>query len=169
MEVTTVAGVKNHLLVIARTLHSVSTNLYVSSLNQDGQLGLGDFCDCHCHELTMVPGLKHVEQVAAGAFHSLALSRGAKYLYAFGKADDGALGLGFEHNQKCERRCHTPTLVSFIADEPVLLSSIACGDSHSMAISIRGDLYTWDFNVLGQTGQTEVARVKTITFGDPQN
>ena len=77
MEVTTVAGVKNHLLVIARTLHSVSTNLYVTSLNQDGQLGLGDFCDCHCHELTMVPDLKHVEQVAAGAFHSLALSRGA--------------------------------------------------------------------------------------------
>ena len=49
-----------------------------------------------------------------------------------------------------------------MGDGQMELSSIACGDSHSMAISIRGDLYMWGFNVQGQTGQAEVSRVKSL-------
>jgi alpha-tubulin suppressor-like RCC1 family protein len=155
--VVDVAVGKHHMLVAARdNADSTETCLYATGLNHYGQLGLGD-TNWH-HELTKVLGSKDVQQVAAGNYHSLVLSQSGECLHAFGFAADGALGLGEEVPQFMT----TPHLVTFPGSNPIALSSIACGESHSMAISEVGDIYSWGFNECGQTGHAHRQQGKEV-------
>ncbi len=44
---------------------------------------------------------------------------------------------------------HTPKLFDFIPDK---ISSVSCGESHTMAITTHGELYVWGRNTYGQLG-----------------
>jgi alpha-tubulin suppressor-like RCC1 family protein len=99
--------------------------------------------------------------VAAGQHHSLALNLHGTELYAFGRADYGQLGIGKRRHGEFVA---TPTLVRFpskSASDPTIspeedvepyIVHIACGDSHSMALTMENELYTWGFNDSGATG-----------------
>lgn len=87
--------------------------------------------------------------MAAGAKHSLALSICGKYLFAWGKADEGQLGLGYQKSTLESQPL--PQIVEFPRNtdnsaapvQPLIKSSISAGANHSMATTIDGDLYTW--------------------------
>lgn len=81
-------------------------------------------------------------ELACGLYHSLALC--GQQVYAWGNGDDGRLGLG--NNETALE----PTLVSLLQDIPV--RSIACGGSHSGAIAMNGDVFTWGNGQYGQLG-----------------
>lgn len=80
-----------------------------------------------------------VTAIAAGAYHSMALTVGGAIL-AFGCNEHGALGLGDIH------RCFKPTLVQlrdYRDDKPTCLRAVqlACGSRHTIAlISNQGTL-----------------------------
>jgi alpha-tubulin suppressor-like RCC1 family protein len=92
----------------------------------------------------------NIQKLAAGQFHSLALNFGGTALYAWGENEYGQLGVKDEHGN-IPTRVATPTRVDF-TDCDLVIGSIAAGESHSMAVSMNKEVYTWGFGSMGQTG-----------------
>ncbi|TRY75583.1 hypothetical protein TCAL_13348 [Tigriopus californicus] len=84
-----------------------------------------------------------VFSVACGRAHSMALTSCG--LYVWGSSKQGQLGLGAQ--RLCEQR---PALVKALAD--VALIQIAAGQYHSVALSIKGQVWAWGWGVHGQLG-----------------
>jgi alpha-tubulin suppressor-like RCC1 family protein len=121
--------------------------------NQFGQLGYKTTSQCTVkpRHIDSLQG-KQIAMVAAGSAHNLALSNDGK-CYAWGRNVSGQLG--------------TETNAGFIL-EPTLIKTlpyckvaiIACGASHSMAVTTNGKCYSWGFNGYGQLG---LGHTKTVT------
>ncbi|XP_062992156.1 uncharacterized protein LOC134405027 [Elgaria multicarinata webbii] len=89
-------------------------------------------------------GDRRIIQIACGDHHSLALSKGGE-LFAWGQNEHGQLGVGTDFNSVKE-----PQLVCELVGLP--LAKIAAGSSHSLALSVFGDVYSWGKNDFGQLG-----------------
>ncbi|CAK4071729.1 unnamed protein product [Aphanomyces euteiches] len=87
---------------------------------------------------------KHVVEVAAGAMHSLALTVDGN-VYAWGNNAHGQCGMlaGLPTIQ-------TPQLVPKLMGRQI--AAIACGAGHSLAVSCRGDVFSWGIGKQGQLG-----------------
>ena len=91
-------------------------------------------------------GQNFVEQkvtlVASGGKHTLALTSENR-VYAFGSNQYGQLGLGLDEfeAQDCPRE------VVYFREK--IVSWLAAGSAHSIALSIEGYAYTWGKNLLG--------------------
>lgn len=96
----------------------------------------------------LVPALVgvRVSQLAVSATFTLALSD-AGLVYAWGGGSEGQLGQGDEFDRP------TPALIVALADDKV--TSVACGDDHSLAVTQRGQLYSWGYGVDGRLGHPE--------------
>ena len=78
-----------------------------------------------------------------GGRHSLALTTDGK-VFSWGEGDDGKLGHFSRWN------CDKPRLIEALKSKRV--RDIACGSSHSAAITSNGDLYTWGLGEYGRLG-----------------
>jgi alpha-tubulin suppressor-like RCC1 family protein len=125
-------------------------SMYTWGFNDYGQLGLGD----HGHGTdrnvpTEVPGVNEVVTVAAGSWHSFALSRDGTVM-ACGHNNAGQLGLG-----DAVRR-DTFMVVAGLRD----VVDIDAGASHSIAVTVEGGLYTWGRGrAIGHGGDHETQRL----------
>lgn len=83
--------------------------------------------------------------VASGGKHTLALTSENR-VYAFGSNAHGQLGLGLDEYeaQDCPRE------VVYFREK--IVSWLAAGSAHSVALSIEGYAYTWGRNALGPLG-----------------
>lgn len=81
--------------------------------------------------------------VHSGGKHSLALTVDGK-VFSWGEGDDGKLG----HFSRIN--CEKPRLIEALKSKRV--RDIACGSSHSAAITSNGDLYTWGLGEYGRLG-----------------
>nr|XP_022328228.1 E3 ubiquitin-protein ligase HERC2-like isoform X2 [Crassostrea virginica] len=81
--------------------------------------------------------------VHSGGRHSLALTTDGK-VFSWGEGDDGKLGHFSRWN------CDKPRLIEHLKSKRV--RDIACGSSHSAAITSNGDLYTWGLGEYGRLG-----------------
>jgi alpha-tubulin suppressor-like RCC1 family protein len=108
--------------------------------NDEGQLGNGSTMDAG--EPTKVPGLAGIVQVAAGHDHALALAADGT-VWAWGQNDFGQLGDGSGLDQL------TPVTVTSL---PADIVSVACGRTHSFAITAMGELWAWGNNSSGELG-----------------
>ncbi|GBG28374.1 RCC1 and BTB domain-containing protein 1 [Hondaea fermentalgiana] len=121
-------------------------NVYSWGRGDDNQLGLSKG-----GALATVPRLVQtlesvrIVSIAARGAHTLALSAEGR-VYAWGRNDEGQLGLG--HRDPCK----TPTEISFFREHETLVTKIACGKVHSVAISRAGYLYSWGDDDDGATG-----------------
>lgn len=111
-------------------------------LNSLGQLGCGD------REFRDKPKLntlvsEPILQLSAGSQHVLALSKNGNVL-TWGANRKGQLGDGQLTS------CHTPKVIPSLRHRPVI--SIACGENHSMVMTIGGNVYSWGENTCGQLG-----------------
>jgi alpha-tubulin suppressor-like RCC1 family protein len=105
-------------------------------------------------------------QAACGIYHSACLNDNGK-LMIWGTGQSGALGLGSEEADTVARQ---PVPVSFpIAN--LLISQIACGAQHTLALSMR-HVWAWGDNTYGQLGVTgeraavfEPVSIKTLEDG----
>lgn len=124
---------------LARTDHGV----FAWGLNTYGQLGDGTTTNQPTPVLVQFPpAVVSVSAIAAGYFHSLAITNDG--LYAWGHNTQGDLGDGTLINSSLPIKVNLPATVSTI-------NSIAAGDMDSFAVTNDG-LYAWGYNFFGQLG-----------------
>jgi alpha-tubulin suppressor-like RCC1 family protein len=117
-----------------------------SGINNEGQLGKGSISSQETFpvpvlvELPDVP-LTGITQVAAGGFHSLALTNGT--LYSFGRGTEGQLGTGSTANQ--------PTAMEVTGVSGV--TAIDAGRHHSIVLTSLKRVWTFGKNDVGQLGR----------------
>lgn len=125
------------------------------NLTRDGDVfshGIGNFCvaghggskSIEKPQILKPLRDKRVVQVACGEHHSLVLTDKG-YLYAWGRGFEGQLGIS-----PTIEIASTPSFVKYFHKK--LISSIASGSYHSMAITDDGQLYTWGEGKMGQLG-----------------
>ena len=98
--------------------------------------------------LTLIPELKKITQLAAGANHVLALdNKGA--VYAWGSGQQNQLG------RRILERFLKNSLVPTQFGLPKQMVAVGAGAYHSFAVHKNGKLYAWGLNSMGETGVTK--------------
>mmetsp|Transcript_25710 Transcript_25710/g.71823 ORF Transcript_25710/g.71823 Transcript_25710/m.71823 type:complete len:586 (-) Transcript_25710:194-1951(-) len=121
--------------------------IIVMGQNDAGQLGLSTArsnmdADEEVKELyppTLCPALesKNIVSVAAGGMHSLAVTNDGK-VYSWGCNDDGALARTTNDTQEEK----IPSIVKgFESEDKDEVAMACCGDSHSLFLTLRGNVY----------------------------
>lgn len=125
-------------------------NVYCWGYNRYGQLGYpttphcGDFGDEECMEVpTIVPGIDHVVQVAAGESHTCAL-RDDGTVWCWGANDAKQLGDGTSVDT---RTIPAPTVGALQG-----VAEIAAGTHNSCARLLNGTVRCWGRNDFGELG-----------------
>ncbi len=143
------AGAKFSLAVTS------SGQLYAFGNNFFGQLGnatnsLTEHPNTTPTLVTLPKASGPVIQVAAGAFHSLAVTSTGQ-LYAFGNNGKGQVGT--ENGARDRQIIPTPTLVT-LPGASGRVTGVAGGGFHSLAVTSTGQLYAFGDNHYGQLGST---------------
>jgi len=142
------------------TVYSWGYNFY-------GQLGNGTNTSSNVPVAVVTSGVlngKTITQIAGGTSHSMALaSDGTIYSWGYnpnGQLGDGSTGTG--------SNVPIAVITSGVLSGKVI-SRIACGLSHSIALSSDGNVYTWGYNGYGQLGNgnytSSSVPVEIITSG----
>ncbi|NIL44150.1 cell wall anchor protein [Salinispora arenicola] len=133
--------------VTAGGLHSLALTSTGAVLawgrNFSGQLGNGDTTNRSTPVDVDLPAGTTITAIAAGAFHSLALTSAGTVL-AWGENLHGQLGNGGTTNMS------TPVGVSLPAG--VTITAVAAGAFHSLAVTSTGAVLAWGDNSNGQLG-----------------
>uniref|UniRef100_A0A3B3WB72 RCC1-like domain-containing protein n=1 Tax=Poecilia mexicana TaxID=48701 RepID=A0A3B3WB72_9TELE len=138
-------GEKVRLVACGRNHTLISTEggkLFMWGENSEGQIGLGKRGQA-TRPLEVSVG-RPVSWVSCGYYHSaLVTADGA--LFTFGERDSGKLGLRPERlaGHRVPQRVESIT-------EPVL--QVACGGSHTVALTDSGDIYSFGLGQFGQLG-----------------
>jgi hypothetical protein len=136
--VVAVAAGSSHSLALSTT-----GQVYAWGSNFFGQLGNGTTTDADLPVAVDLPAGVRITAIAAGGDHSLALTTTGQ-VYAWGANTDGQLGDGTTTD------ADVPVAVP--APEGVVITAIAAGTGHSLALSTAGTAYAWGFNASGQLG-----------------
>jgi alpha-tubulin suppressor-like RCC1 family protein len=124
-------------------------------LNDYAQLGHSAGEECS-PTLRCVAGLPpDVIAVAAGHFHTLAVTRGGE-LWAWGRNKERQLGLG----DGAPSVVAAPTRVAV----PEAVAAVAVGARHSLAVTPSGALYSWGARALLGLGAAERWRLRLATY-----
>lgn len=126
--------------------------VYAWGLNNYGQLGTGDletlYAPTKVEALTsLISDNNKCVSIASGQHHTIVLDSSGK-VYAMGRAEYGRLGLGEDAKETT-----SPVLVAALEWNPIC--KIACGEAVSLAVSSKGDLYSWGFGSCLQLGTGE--------------
>lgn len=148
-KITEFAAGRSHVLALSK-----SGRVFSCGSNEYGQLGLPEYAEVSVpFEIESLRKDK-VVAIACGAFHSLVLtSRGI--LYGFGFNFWGQLGVGGRNENHFE-----PVCIASLRNVNII--EIVCGQHHSVALSRKGDLYTWGHNHAGQLGIGEKVNYRNI-------
>ncbi|XP_076055438.1 RCC1 and BTB domain containing protein claret isoform X3 [Oratosquilla oratoria] len=121
------------------------------SLFLNGKVGanLAPVTDGSEPRLVSVLANMRIFSVACGKNHMLALTDNG--VYGWGSSKYGQVGTG------STGRFPHPMVISCL--EGASITSVACGQFHSMAVSATGKLYTWGWGVHGQLGHGNVEDV----------
>ena len=112
--------------------------LWMTGYNSQGQLGLGDTKKRNTFTRVNLPP---ISAIAIGAHHSIALAADGT-LWMTGYNSQGQLGLGDIKNSNTFTRVNLPNFQ--------LISAIAAGRYHSMALAADGTLWMTGLNNEGQ-------------------
>eukprot|EP01114_Cavostelium_apophysatum_P023730 TRINITY_DN9039_c0_g1_i1.p1 TRINITY_DN9039_c0_g1~~TRINITY_DN9039_c0_g1_i1.p1 ORF type:complete len:305 (+),score=-0.43 TRINITY_DN9039_c0_g1_i1:49-915(+) len=128
---------ENHCVAVTNLGQAMSWGL-----NNFGQLGMGD--KESRSKPHIIKDLKdNMLRVAAGYSHSLFLSDNGE-VFVCGKGGDGQIGLGDYEDRRW------PVAVESLKGRPIV--DVAAGESHSVALSVSGNVYSWGGNKFGQLG-----------------
>ncbi|KAG2456459.1 HERC2 ligase, partial [Polypterus senegalus] len=129
---------------------TIRTKVFVWGLNDKDQLGGLKGSKIKVPSFSETLSALNVVQVAggskslfAGGRHAMALTVDGK-IFSWGEGDDGKLGHFSRMN------CDKPRLIEALKTKRI--RDIACGSSHSAAITSSGELYTWGLGEYGRLG-----------------
>lgn len=130
------------------SLVAAVVDMYSWGTGSHGQLGLSG-ADSFEHQ--NVPRLavqeRGIQTIACGSFHTLVLLDNGT-VFAFGCGEDGQLGHG------SWGAASVPVFLDKLAEQS-LVSVIACGANHSLAVGATSGLYSWGLNQYLQLGHSE--------------
>jgi alpha-tubulin suppressor-like RCC1 family protein len=133
--------------IAAGSSHSLALTaggqLFAWGANLFGQLGNGTTTGSDVPVPVTMPGGVSFSAIAAGGDHSLAVSS-AGQVYAWGANFDGQLGTG--------NTSPSPVPVAVPGPPGTTFTSVAAGTSHSLALTLSGQVYAWGLNASGQLG-----------------
>nr|XP_040571931.1 LOW QUALITY PROTEIN: uncharacterized protein LOC121121113 [Lepeophtheirus salmonis] len=136
----------NVISVAAGTYHSLALTefgVYSWGLSKYGQLGHGNCCDQKRPALIKSLTHKHIVDISAGRYHSLALdSEGGVWSWGFGV--HGQLGHDDIEDVLIPQRV--------LSLRKVKISQIAAGYTHSVCLSSKGEVFSFGNNLFGQLG-----------------
>lgn len=95
----------------------------------------------------------HLQQIVCGRDHQLNLTRDGD-VYSFGSGTFSAAGHGGS------KQVLTPMILKPMRDKRVM--KIACGESHSLILTDRADVYAWGRGFEGQLGLSKSIEVASI-------
>jgi alpha-tubulin suppressor-like RCC1 family protein len=104
---------------------------------------------------------QNVGQVDAGQFHSLALTANGDVMYAWGRSDSGQLGIGGD-------QAVTDAGASYKVPQRVPIATgtickkLATGETTSMVLTSKGELYSWGFEGYGHPGEGDVVLPRRV-------
>ncbi|KAF5273445.1 hypothetical protein FQA39_LY07462 [Lamprigera yunnana] len=136
-----------HIAGGSKSLFIVSQDgkLYACGEGTNGRLGLG-----HNNNVCFPRQIPFLSQyvikkiaVHSGGKHALSLTLDGK-VFSWGEGDDGKLGHGNRLN------LDKPKMIEALRSKRI--RDIACGSSHSAAITSSGELYTWGLGEYGRLG-----------------
>lgn len=126
----------------------------------DGRLGIGNTENQTSPQLVGGDDATHLARrykaVAAGTNHSLAIDTDG-YLWAWGLATNGRLGLGGTSSSPTGATDNLPTQVGMAK-----WKAISAGDTHSLAIDENDDLYAWGSQADGRLGNGTTSTTTSI-------
>ena len=135
---------------VASPLERVVRRMMVDRVGMGGGWGMGGWCVTWSRWMMVarvqVGQAKAAEgrgMVAGASCYSLVVSSGGN-VHSFGDGAYGQLGHGVESIELVPRRIE--------ALDRVQVVSVAAGDTHSMALTVGGDVYTWGDGGNGQLG-----------------
>ena len=111
--------------------------------NSCGQLGFGDFTPRIFPRAVEYFRSARLTKVVCGSRSTLALDADGK-VFAWGKGEDGTLGLGDRSTVL------TPRLVEAVLRQPI--AEMTCRGAHVLALTEKGQLWAWGRNEDGQLG-----------------
>ncbi len=122
------------------------TILYTWGRNDYGQLGQGDTSvrNRMAPVANFPAGNEKIRTVCAGREHALALTESGK-VYAWGRNNNGQLGL----NNTTDRS--SPVQITSTIGSAII-TGIAAGSYHSLAIDSEGNVYSWGLQTNGRVG-----------------
>ncbi len=128
----------------------------VSQLGDGGGFGSRRYSPVWTSTNGVLAGVR-IKSVAAGEYHSLALSSSGR-VYSWGRNLSGQLGIGNVLNQNYPVAVNVTGVLS-----NKVIVSISSGLSHNVALSSDGELFAWGDNQYGQLGDgTKVARTSPV-------
>lgn len=144
-----------HICGGSKSLFVISQDgrVYACGEGTNGRLGLGHSNNVSVPQQLTALSPYVVKKVAvhSGGKHAMALTTDGK-VFSWGEGDEGKLGHG--NTNTWER----PKLIEALKSKRI--REIACGSSHSAAITSGGELYTWGLGEYGRLGhgdnQTQV-------------
>jgi len=136
--VTAIAAGANHCLALTS-----AGELLAWGLGSAGQLGHGTRDSSDIPVRVSLPAATRITAIAAGAFHSLALTSTGELL-SWGVNVSGQLG------NETNDMSTVPVNVSLPAGASI--SSIAAGQRYSLALTSTGEVLAWGLNSSGQLG-----------------
>ncbi|KAL4138725.1 hypothetical protein PRIC2_002229 [Phytophthora ramorum] len=153
--------------VAAGGMHSLATDangrVWAWGSNEYGQLGISSEVEqLHTPALVLLPSDVRIHHIAAGWAHSAMVSTTGE-VFTFGWGLYNQLGHGSTQNER------QPTAVDALQGLDSKIEQVECGNWHTAALTLSGDLYTWGWGKDGQLGlETSVAtqvlpRVVTVT------
>ena len=139
-------------------LLSKENKVYGFGNNEDGVLCLNDK-----NSKTFIPKLitfgdytNKIKNISCGTAHNLALTTDGK-IFAWGSSQGGQLGIpenlllnmpNFAENYYISQ----PLIIPNLSNNGINIIKISCGEAHSIALSDKGEVYSWGFGSNGQLG-----------------
>jgi alpha-tubulin suppressor-like RCC1 family protein len=138
--------------------------------NDCGQLGHGDLETRSAPSTVTTLDIKFITHTAAGLSHSVVATSHGEVL-SFGNSDFGQLGITQSKSKKRDgseasiaSTNHVAPRISKELLKKVQISSVSCGDNHTVVLSELGTLYSFGDGTHGATGlgSTDVVAVPTL-------
>lgn len=142
----------------------VTHNVYTFGSNEMGQLGYKiesrekENCIYSSSPYTVSQLLgKNIVAMSAGDGHSVCVSKSG-LVYAWGASACGQLGLDGDEKMPRDSEGYPyqpiPIPVRLISD--IKVKDVACGDAHTIALTVEGKLYSWGGAGCGQLGHPNI-------------
>ncbi|KAI8473148.1 MAG: regulator of chromosome condensation 1/beta-lactamase-inhibitor protein II [Monoraphidium minutum] len=150
-----VEGAHDVAAIACGAFHSMALNgageVFSWGTNDYGQLGNGSTCYSTVPEKVVDLDGIPVADVAAGGWHSLALTSGGE-VYVWGRGEYGRLGVG-DRTGSSKLRPHPVRGL-----EAFTIVQVAAGGTHSMALTSTGRTFIWGRASYGRLGLGDGAR-----------